>query len=69
MTIHGLDTVNSLNTVNSMNTIKSLFDDIKVEELFQVAFDFSLSKSHIEKYEREYEENKNNPNNEFIKQL
>ena len=53
----------------SMNTIKSLFDDIKVEELFQVAFDFSLSKSHIEKYEREYEENKNNPNNEFIKQL
>ena len=53
----------------SMNTIKNLFDDINVDELFKVAFSFSLSRSHIEKYEKEYEENKNNQNNEFIKQL
>ena len=52
-----------------MNTIKNLFDDINVDELFKVAFSFSLSRSHIEKYEKEYEENKNNQNNEFIKQL
>ena len=52
-----------------MNTIKQLFDDVDVDELFKVAFSFSLSRSHIAKYESEYEENKSNPNNEFMKQL
>ena len=52
-----------------MNTIKQLFDDVDVDELFKVAFSFSLSRSHIAKYESEYEENKGNPNNEFMKQL
>ena len=53
----------------AMNTIKQLFDDVDVDELFKVAFSFSLSRSRIAKYENEYEENKNNPNNEFMKQL
>ena len=53
----------------AMNTIKQLFDDVDVDELFKVAFSFSLSRSHIAKYESEYEENKGNPNNEFMKQL
>ena len=53
----------------SMNTIKQLFDDIDVDELFNVAFSFGLSRSHITKYENEYEQNKNDPNNEFMKQL
>ena len=53
----------------AMNTIKQLFDDVNVDELFKVAFSFSLSRSRIAKYENEYEENKNNPNNEFMKQL
>ena len=53
----------------SMNTMKQLFDDLDCDELFKVAFDFGLSRSHIIKYENEYEENKDNPNNEFVKQL
>ena len=53
----------------SMNTIKLLFDDIDIDELFKVAFSFSLSRSHIKKYEEEYEQNKNNKDNEFVKQL
>ena len=53
----------------SMNTIKLLFNDVDIDELFKVAFSFSLSRSHIKKYEEEYEQNKNNKNNEFIKQL
>ena len=53
----------------SMNTIKLLFDNIDIDELFKVAFSFSLSRSHIKKYEEEYEQNKNNKDNEFIKQL
>ena len=53
----------------SMNTVKQLFDDINIDELFKVAFSFSLSRTHIQKYEQEYELNKNNQNNEFIKQL
>ena len=53
----------------SMNTVKQLFDNIDVDELFKVAFSFGLSRSHIKKYEEEYEQNKDNQNNEFIKQL
>ena len=52
-----------------MNTIKLLFDNIDIDELFKVAFSFSLSRSHIKKYEEEYEQNKNNKDNEFVKQL
>ena len=53
----------------SMNTIKLLFDNIDIDELFKVAFSFSLSRSHIKKYEEEYEQNKNNKDDEFVKQL
>ena len=53
----------------SMNTIKLLFDNIDIDELFKIAFSFSLSRSHIKKYEEEYEQNKNNKDNEFVKQL
>ena len=53
----------------SAETLKTLFDDIEAEELFKEAFDLSLSKKHIAKYEKEYEENKNNPNNEFMQLL
>ena len=49
-------------------TLKKLFENIEVEELFKEAFDLNLSKKHIAKYEEEYEENKDNPNNEFMKQ-
>ena len=47
-------------------TLKKLFENIEVEELFKEAFDLNLSKKHIAKFEKEYEENKDNPNNEFM---
>ena len=50
-------------------TLKKLFENIDVEELFKEAFDLNLSKKHIAKFEEEYEENKDNPNNEFMKQV
>ena len=53
----------------SANTLKELFNGVEVEELFKEAFGFSLSRKHIDKYEKQYEANKNNPNNEFMQQL
>ena len=43
--------------------------DIDLDELFKIAFGFSISKKEIENYEKEYEINKDNKNNEFIIQL
>jgi hypothetical protein len=53
----------------TMDIVKELLCDIDVDILFKTAFNFHLSKKHIVKYEKEYEENKDNENNEFIKQL
>jgi hypothetical protein len=43
--------------------------DIDIDELFKIAFGFSISKKEIENYEKEYDKNKDNKNNEFILQL
>ena len=43
--------------------------DIDIDELFKIAFGFSISKKEIENYEKEYDKNKDNKNNEFIIQL
>ena len=43
--------------------------NINVEELFKIAFDFSLSKKYIESCEKEYELVKNDKKNEFIRQV
>ena len=43
--------------------------DIDLDELFKIAFGFSISKKEIENYEKEYDKNKDNKNNEFIIQL
>ena len=43
--------------------------EIDLDELFKIAFGFSISKKEIENYEKEYEKNKDNKNNEFIIQL
>ena len=53
----------------TMDIVKELLCNIDVDILFKTAFNFHLSKKHIVKYEKEYEENKDNENNEFIKQL
>ena len=55
--------------VYTMEIIKKCFEDIDIEALFKVAFSFHLSKKHIKKFELEYEQNKNNAKNEFMKQL
>lgn len=55
--------------VNTMEIMKKCFEDIDIDALFKVAFSFHLSKKHINRFELEYEQNKNNANNEFIKQL
>ena len=55
--------------VYTMEIIKKCFEDIDIEALFKVAFSFHLSKKHINRFELEYEQNKNNANNEFMKQL
>lgn len=43
--------------------------NIDIDELFKIAFGFSISKKEIESYEKEYDKNKDNKNNEFILQL
>ena len=53
----------------SMITINNCLKNVKTKELFQVAFDFSLSKKYIENCEKEYESIKNDHDNEFIAQL
>ncbi len=55
--------------INTMDVMKSVFDNIDIDVLFKVAFNFHLSKIHITKFEEEYEKNKNDENNEFIMQL
>ena len=55
--------------ISTMEVIKSCFENIDIDALFKVAFSFHLSKKHINKYELEYDLNKDNANNEFMKQL
>ena len=43
--------------------------DVDMNELFKVAFGFSLSKKLIENYEKEYDKVKDDKNNEFISQI
>ena len=49
--------------------LQTVLENVDVEELFKVAFGFSISRSYIEKLEVEYEHVKNDENNEFIGQL
>ena len=52
-----------------METINSCCVDVNIDELFKIAFDFSLSRKFIEKCGEEYEKVKNNSKNEFVAQL
>ena len=49
--------------------IEKCLKDVNIDELFKIAFGFSLSRKLIEDYEKEYEKVMNNKNNEFIKQI
>ena len=49
--------------------IEQCLKDVNIEELFKIAFGFSLSRKLIEDYEKEYEKVKNDNKNEFIAQI
>ena len=49
--------------------IKLCFENVNIEEIFKLAYGFHISKKEIDNYEKEYEKNKDNKDNEFINQL
>lgn len=55
--------------IGLMPLLKSIFEGVEVEELFNIAFRFSLSRDTIKKIEAEYETEKNNKNNEIMNLL
>ena len=52
-----------------METLNECYEVFDIENLFKVAFGFSISRKDIEKLEEEYEKIKNDKKNEFVKQL
>ena len=44
-------------------------NNIGIDNFFNIAFGFHLSRKKIKKYEIEYDRNENDVNNEFISQL
>ena len=50
-----------------MNIFKTIFEDVNVEDISHIAFSFNFKRKKIKKYEEEYEKEKNNKKNEFIK--
>ena len=55
--------------LDTINIFHQPMEKIDVDNLFDIAFGFHLSKSKIKKFENDYEKNKNNKNNEFVAQL
>ena len=49
--------------------MENCLKDINMDELFKIAFGFSLSKKLIENYEKEYDKVKDDKDNEFIAQI
>jgi len=49
--------------------LKECFENVDIDEIFKIAFGFSLSKKDIENFEKEYDKVKENKKNEFISQL
>ena len=64
------DLIESKNGIDStIIVMNNCLKNVNVDELFKIAFGFSLSKKLIEGYEKEYELVKNNKKNEFIRQV
>ena len=55
--------------VSIMKTCNECLEHVDVENLFKVAFGFSLSRKQIEKFGNEYDKVKSDQKNEFVKQL
>ena len=54
---------------HTMDLLVSCLQNVDEEELFKVAFGFSISRNYIVKLENEYEKVKNDKKNEFISQI
>ena len=52
-----------------MQTINQCLENVDIENLFKIAFGFSLSRKDLDKLGKEYDKIKNNQNDEFVKQL
>ena len=49
--------------------LKLCFENVNIEDIFKLAYGFHISKKEIDNYEKEYEKNKDNRENEFTSQL
>ena len=54
---------------SSLLVMENCLKNVNIEELWKIAFGFSISKKQIENYEKEYENIKDDEENEFIKQI
>ena len=54
---------------NALSLLQTCVDNINIDELFKIAFGFSISRKYINMCEDEYEKVKNDENNEFISQI
>ena len=61
--------IESKSVAETMEIIRKPINDSDLDNLFEIAFGFSLSRELIKKIEKEYDINKDNDNNEFISQL
>ena len=52
-----------------MQTINQCLENVDIENLFKIAFGFSLSRKDLDKLGKEYDKIKDNQNDEFVKQL
>ncbi len=52
-----------------MQTLNKCYENVDIENLFKIAFGFSLSRKDLDKLGKEYDKVKDNPKNEFVQQL
>ena len=52
-----------------MQTINKSYENIDIENLFKIAFGFSISRKDLDKLGHEYDKIKDDQKNEFVKQL
>ena len=52
-----------------MQTINQCLENVDIENIFKIAFGFSLSRKDLDKLGKEYDKIKDNQNDEFVKQL
>ena len=61
--------IESQNSEETLEIMRKPINDSDLDNLFNISFGFHLSREMIKKYEKEYDKNKEDKNNEFISQL